>query len=399
MKEFLFYLIVSSLIKFISTEDCTLLTDCDKCEFCGNLTQDYSNCNFNNIFCKYPGNNNNYDYNRIMKSKYISYFRSDSSIYAFCGERDFILNSMKESFVISKLIINSDLLSKSLHCDYEIQNLYYYAHNSDKANLSLQLKTSSNGIINESDKIKFKLFLIYTSYNTIRFQIINETQIRNQNYIKSLNAISDLEILIDFEDNGNGEEYLELRIDTENPSKKTRIIYIIILVVCAVLLLIIIILIIIYIIIRKKINRIEESHLNEENEREEKIRLNKKIIEYLLENDLKAKVFTKDIIVNDCEKCSICLEAFEFNKSQVSVTPCKHIFHFDCLKNWLETEVLNPQCPNCKYSILNNIDLKAINLNNNNDNNAANTNRNGNLGNGSENLVIHNVRNIESNNE
>ena len=162
---------------------------------------------------------------------------------------------------------------------------------------------------------------------------------------------------------------------------------------------IIIILIIIYIIIRKKINRIEESHLNEEIEREEKIKLNKQIIEYLLKNDLKAKVFTKDIIVNDCEKCSICLEAFEFNKSQVSVTPCKHIFHFDCLKNWLETEVVNPQCPNCKYRILSNIDLKAINLNNNNDNNAANTNRNENLGNGSENLVIHNVRNRENNSE
>ena len=387
MKELGFYRIISSLIKLISTEYCTLLANCSECEFCGNLTQDYSNCNFYNIFCEYPGNNN-YDYNRKMKIQYINYFRSDSSINSFCGERSIKLNSMKDSFVISKLNINANLLAKSLHCDYDIKNLYYYAHDSDKAKLNLQIK-SSNGAINENNRIKFSLFLIYTSYGTLRFQNLNDTSIRNSDYYKKLDKILDIEILIDFEDNGNGEEYLEISIETENPSKKA----IILLVVCGILLLLIIILIILYIFLRKKINRIENNRRNEENEREEKIKRNKQLIEYLLENDLKAKLFTKEIIVNDCEKCSICLEAFEYNKSQVSITPCKHIFHFDCLKNWLETEVLNPHCPNCKYSILSNIDLKSINLNKNNNNNDANINKNDNLYNRSENVVIHNSRN------
>ena len=389
MKELLIYMIISSLIKIISTEDCTLFTNCSECEFCGNITQDYSNCNFYNIFCEYP-ENNNYDYNRKMKSKYINYFRSDSAINSFCGERNIKLSSMRDSFVISKLDINSNLITKSLHCDYEIQNLYYYDHDSDNAKLILQLK-SSNGAINENNKIKFNLFLIYTSSNSLRFLNLNDSIIRNSEYSKVLDKISDLEILIDFEDNGNGEEYLEISIETENPSKKTKIIYIIVLIVCGILLLLIIVLIILYIIIRKKMLRIEESRRNEEIEREEKIIKNKKIIEYLLENDLKAKVFTKEIIVNDCEKCSICLEVFECNISQVSITPCKHIFHFDCLKNWLQTEVLNPQCPNCKYNILTNIDLKSINLNN--INNAANINQNGNSDNCSEQVAIHNVRN------
>lgn len=395
MKELLFYLIALSIIKFISatTDDCTLFTDCKDCEFCGNITQEYSTCNFYNIFCEYP-ENNNYDYNRKMKSQYINYFRSDSDINSFCGERSIILKSMENSFTIAKLKINSNLLTKSLHCDYEIRNLYYYEHESDKAKLNLQIK-SSNDNINENDRLKFSIFLIYTTHDSLRFQNINDTQIRNSDYDRDLGKISDIEILIDFENNGNGDEYLEISIETDNPSKKTKIIYIIVLVVCGVLLLLIIILIILYIFIRRKINRIEESHQNEEVEREEKIKLNKKIIEYLLENDLKAKIFTKDIVVNDCEKCSICLEAFECDKSQVSITPCKHIFHFDCLKNWLETEALNPQCPNCKYSILSNVDLNSINLNDNNGNNNI---RNGNPDNCSEHVVIHNVRNLENNN-
>ena len=393
MKALLFYLIASSIIKFIisTLEDCTLSTDCKQCEFCGNSTEEYSTCNFYNIFCEYP-ENKNYEYNRKMKNKYINYFRSDSAINSFCGERKTILKSMEDSFAIANLKISPNLLTKSLHCDYEIQNLYYYLHGSDKAKLTLQIK-SSNDNINENDRIKFSLFLIYTTSDSLRFQNLNDTQIRNIEYSKDLGHISDIEILIDFKNNGNGEEYLEISIETENPSKKTKIIYIIVLVVCGVLLLAIIILIILYIIIRKKINRIEENQRNEEIEKETKIKLNKKIIEYLLENDLKAKIFTKDLVVNDCEKCSICLEAFECNKSQVSITPCKHIFHFDCLKNWLETEVLNPQCPNCKYSILSNIDLNSIKLNDNNDNNDAKNNRNGNLDNRSENVVIHNIRN------
>jgi len=397
MKELLFYLIASTIIKFISaTEVCTLLTECKNCEFCGNLTEAYSTCNFYNIFCEYP-ESHNYDYNRKMKSKYINYFRSDSAINSFCGERSTILKSMEDSFSIANLKINSNLLSKSLHCDYEIQNLYYYEHGSDKAKLNLQIK-SSNDNINQNDRLKLSLFLIYTTDDSLRFHNLNDSQIRNNDFYKDLGRISDMEILIDFESNGNGQEYLEISIETDNPSKKTRIIYIIVLVVCGFLLLVIIILIILYIIIRKKINNIEERHRNEEVEREEKLKKNKKIIEYLLENDLKAKTFTKDIIVNDCEKCSICLEAFECNKSLVSITPCKHIFHFECLKNWLDTEVLNPQCPNCKYSILSNVDLNSINLKDNNDNNADNNNKNGNSDNRSENVAIHNVRNVENNN-
>ena len=140
---------------------------------------------------------------------------------------------------------------------------------------------------------------------------------------------------------------------------------------------------IIYLIVKK--NRIKKKKDNE---------ISRIKIEYLFKNNLKQKIIKlkfPNLLYNECP---ICLENIKEN-DKVSYTPCKHIFHFDCLKNWLETEALNPQCPNCKYSILSNVELNYINLNDNNGNNNI---RNGNRDNCSEHVVIHNVRNIENNN-
>ena len=49
--------------------------------------------------------------------------------------------------------------------------------------------------------------------------------------------------------------------------------------------------------------------------------------------------------------CSICLENFK-KKSKVSMTPCKHVFHFNCIKDWLYKNAKNPKCPNCNKEVL-----------------------------------------------
>ena len=51
--------------------------------------------------------------------------------------------------------------------------------------------------------------------------------------------------------------------------------------------------------------------------------------------------------------CSICLEEFK-KKSKVSKTPCNHVFHFKCIKDWLYKNVKNPKCPNCNKEVLSN---------------------------------------------
>ena len=131
-----------------------------------------------------------------------------------------------------------------------------------------------------------------------------------------------------------------------------------------------------------------ENRQNEENARiqkEEKIKKNKELIKQLFENILTPKIFSKDIILNNCENCSICLDAFECDKSSVCITPCNHIFHYDCLKKWVDDNVLAPKCPNCNNNLINNLIITSpINVdrksNGNNSNTPAiniNENRNG----------------------
>ena len=50
--------------------------------------------------------------------------------------------------------------------------------------------------------------------------------------------------------------------------------------------------------------------------------------------------------------CSICLAEFK-KKSKVSITSCKHVFHYKCIHDWLYKNIRNPKCPNCNNEILN----------------------------------------------
>jgi hypothetical protein len=58
--------------------------------------------------------------------------------------------------------------------------------------------------------------------------------------------------------------------------------------------------------------------------------------------------------------CSICLAEFK-KKSKVSITPCKHVFHYKCIHDWLYKNIRNPKCPNCNNEILNEEEAHNIN--------------------------------------
>ena len=81
---------------------------------------------------------------------------------------------------------------------------------------------------------------------------------------------------------------------------------------------------------------------------------NKKIIEKLLKTTLAPKKYTLLGIHdgNPSVVCTICLEEIKVDISKVSITPCKHVFHFDCLSNWLTNNLLNPKCPNCNLNLV-----------------------------------------------
>ena len=55
------------------------------------------------------------------------------------------------------------------------------------------------------------------------------------------------------------------------------------------------------------------------------------------------------------EKCSICCESYSscssVNENKTVVTKCGHIFHDNCLKNWLTKMCNKPTCPICRCDL------------------------------------------------
>ena len=351
-KSFIFLVILLLIsINFIKSQTyCTSSINCDSCEFCGYFSKIYNECSYENSFC-YDKNSQNYNYNFEIEDEYSNYFRSKSLMDSFCGQRDIDLDSMKKSFKIfySESYTYSD---NSYHCDYKITNQYYFDNKKDKASINFEIKPSLN---DEKKKFKFNIFIIYKMLDSIIYYNYQDNHIRSQNLMISLDKVSDFHILIDFinptEDTGNIEEYFQIKLLTNNRSKKEKILII----VFSIIFVLLLSLIIFYIIIKiRKENILKERMKKELIEKEETIKKNTKLIKELFQNELKPKLLTKNLIVNDCENCTICLEKFIFDKSIVCITTCKHIFHYNCLKNWIETEILNPQCPNCKHGFFSN---------------------------------------------
>ena len=89
-------------------------------------------------------------------------------------------------------------------------------------------------------------------------------------------------------------------------------------------------------------------------------------IKFALKHSLKPKKFMKKYGVKDGNTCTICIEDFKENKSRVSITPCKHVFHYQCLSNWMVKNVMNPKCPNCNFNLIQDVkdsDIKDMVVN------------------------------------
>ncbi|KAF7145943.1 hypothetical protein RHSIM_Rhsim04G0080100 [Rhododendron simsii] len=50
---------------------------------------------------------------------------------------------------------------------------------------------------------------------------------------------------------------------------------------------------------------------------------------------------------NDYYRCAICLEDFE-PRQEVMVTPCRHVFHGECILPWVKS---SSRCPVCRFVI------------------------------------------------
>ena len=401
--------IVSPNEKNTSLEYCDIDKYCDKCTLCGNGTNDYSPCSYYNLFCteKSTDSKNSTIFKGTYKNKYSTFFRSISNANEFCGQEKYSFNSVIKSFTI---INKSNKNIKDLninHCNYEIYNRKYFNNKFDVANLKIKFNT------NNSQKNNLKLIfniLLQNSRTQISFlSIVNEMDLIKQPYEITLNDYDTIAILLDFylDDKTitNINESLEIRIETDNQGNKLNKIINIVLIVVFSVVGVAIIASIIFAIYRRKKNRDMVRIQNQVLQQDEVIRTQKvEKINKLFETKLKSKEFNENNITNDCTECAICIEKF-VNKCLVCVTPCKHIFHYECLKKFVETakNKQNPviKCPLCNYDFLEENDNKKLNeinnTNNRTNNNENNNNEINNNGvNNNENMQQNNIRDVRS---
>jgi hypothetical protein len=69
----------------------------------------------------------------------------------------------------------------------------------------------------------------------------------------------------------------------------------------------------------------------------------------------KFKNITKETIKKDVDtQCTICVDEFD-KEDDVIITPCKHLYHKQCIEKWCEQSVF---CPVCKQDFRDTLRLK-----------------------------------------
>ena len=86
--------------------------------------------------------------------------------------------------------------------------------------------------------------------------------------------------------------------------------------------------------------------------------------------------YSQELFKNNTNNCTICLENYIDQKSLICLTPCNHIFHYDCIKKWSLNNTGLFKCPNCNFDFMKEkefINSNKLHINQNNINN-INTN-------------------------
>ena len=342
-------IIILSLLflEYINTANiCDININCTDCEEC----VEFEKCNFDNIYCK-EKEKDSYKELGNVHNNLTKFYNNDPDITSFCNSRSITFESTEDSFTLfeSKSSTLSGLLTKLYSCEFIITNKYYYDHDTDQA--ILNIKINSNTVVPEESKIKFDILFIFDYLGQSYIKIYSDESIRKSPLNRLLDKLSKIQILINFHNNNtqNVLETLKIDVDTDNPSEKIRLIYIVIIIILAFFILVIIGLIVIYYLLKRKVIRDRQRIIMEE---EKKKNEKKELTEKFLKNELTSQIFNDTINLNDCDMCTICCDKFIIGESQVSVTPCSHVFHHECIEKWVKEKMTNPHCPNCKFSFL-----------------------------------------------
>ena len=364
----LFLIIFLSLIVFSSTGDdskiCSFDIDCNDCNFCGEKTQNYANCNYDNLFCK---GEDQYYFSSRLKSEYDIFFRKDEEINSFCGKGEVELNLEKESITILDINKNNFPKGKSVHCLYSFNNLEKYKMREPSIIFGINNKLSNN--------INIKIIIEHTNADEEKMQkLITIEDFENNIYEESLEDSEELLMFIDFINlDFEGDENIEIKYIANKKIYYINLTSYILYAIIALAFLIILIVLLIKIFCPKcskktsqNNNQARQIDSNRNQNLENVVIVTQKDIENeimkkkinLSKKALKNDIFSDKLIQKYGNSCSICLEQFIIEKSEISITPCEHIFHMACIHKWIESNGSNPYCPNCKYDFIKKKDRK-----------------------------------------
>ena len=344
------------------------------CESCDSEDNIYSSCKYENLYCALTKEKNIYSKCKKMYNKYL---RNNDDI---CGKKDIFFTANTQTNTILQINQNINNINNLdvIHCDYDLKINNLNDSSTNKLNITLTLE---NGYRNENFNFFFFLLKnnIFNSDNLVtKEKLISNKKSITLEYFQNIslyidikniqkNYIPELSIKIEYI-NAENEEGEEIEMEKEDMYSLYLTLYI------AIPLLIMLVALIIYLCCKKQdtgllggeIRVIGFSNDNENGEEDEenktkahKLNENKKKLIVLFKTILSARKYEKTHNKIDCPRCTICYEDFEVNNSVVSITPCQHIFHYKCLNNWLNQNILNPKCPNCNFDLMT-IDISKL---------------------------------------
>ena len=330
---------------------CDIEAYCNNCTFCKmNSRHNNSQCSFKNLFCLQKRSNELF-FNETILPQYISFFQNNTDNSKIYIEENINLTTLIKSFDLIKITNKDNKNLNKIHLYSLILNSRYFNKKTDTAFLSIEYNVQNNKKENNSTKnIDFYIIFQNTKINDYIILIGDDEKIQNLNWKKEINDYDKIIILLEFYNNNifeDNDDFFKIEIETKNLSKTRRKRIISVAGILAIICILIIVPYLIYSHIKKK-------KINEEIQRELEKERNKKeeIFQNIFKNILiKTELSSNDVIKN-YPQCSICLQTFIL-KSSICITPCDHVFHYDCLKKFALTkkdDISTLKCPLCNYT-------------------------------------------------
>ena len=362
-----FMIIVLFCIKKTLSELCNINQSCSYCQYCFEVNKDYCSCSFYNFFC-FNKTESIYSYNSSFLQEYdkCSLSKKKELKNNKCGKSDISKEINNKDFYQFFSFNNPEYLNENnLLCHYTINNENGKLKDDFLIEIEIDKKNPSKTITENDGKNLIIIFVKEISSSKPNFYEVNLSEIFDKKINVKIAQFKSISIYISLiKNNGfikTGQIIsLYLGAKTDSSKKDTLKNYrIALIVLCIVIFSCIGICIIIY-LVKYRRNRpelynlraiqIQDNHNSRNNGIYQDEKKNK--LEKLYKNQLKKRKYLKKENINETTACSICLEEFVENKSEVSITPCMHIFHYKCLYNWLFMENSKSLCPYCNYDLL-----------------------------------------------